>query len=375
MAVLVEEGPLAHTTQLLPLDGRGDLVGEGDLEVQFEQVLQNLRQSLAAGGAGMEDIVRLHLYSKRAEDAATIQRLLADTFSGTHKPAVSQVVTHLPHPKALVAMDAVAASSHDEDEVRVHQASSLAGANRQGHVAIMPQGNKVYLSGQTAPGDMAESTVGVMKSLLATLAYMGLEASDIVQVKAFMHPIADAERVADTVRSFFRAGPAPPFVAVEWHDASYLSYLSLDEQEGPVPIEIEVLASRGPTGGESPDPVTYSTPPWLGQPETYSRIAEMHAGDMVYVSGLYGRGENPRAELESMYQKLSQILDKTGSDFEHLLKGTYYVTSAEASEALNQIRTEYYPAFEAPTSSKMPVRATGQPNTTVTFDMIGGVPR
>lgn len=373
MAVAVDDAPLAHTTQVLPVDENGELVG-GDLQQQYDQVLANLQKTLDAGSAGMNDVVQLRFYVKNEGDAPRIRKMVAETYDGSHKPAVSYVVTHLPNPDALLAADAVAVSSNNSEGVTIHRASDLAGPANQGHAAIMPRGNKVYLSGQTVPGNMMESTVGVMQSLLATAAYMGLDASDIVQVKAFMHPIAETEAVADTVRSFFRTGAAPPFVAVEWHDASYLSYLSLDEDEGPVPIEIEILLSRGTTEPEDTEAVTYNTVPWMEQPEYYSRVAEIHSGRMLYVSSLYGTGDTPRAELESIYQTLGDILEETGSGFDQLVKGTYYVTNRASSEALNQIRTEYYPAFEAPTSSKMPVRATGKPGTTVSFDMIGVIP-
>jgi enamine deaminase RidA (YjgF/YER057c/UK114 family) len=374
MAITIDDVPLAHTGQMLPIDRNGDLVGRSDLEQQYGRVMDNLRQALKAGNSSMNQTVQLRFYVKHEVDTDTVRQLLAKTFSGSHKPTVSYVVSHLPHPEALVAADAVALSSNDSRAVSVHRGSDLPGTADQGDVAIMPRGNKVYLSGQTEPGQMIESTVNVMKSLLGTAAWVGLDASDIVQVKAFMHPIADAEAVEDTVRSFFREGLAPPFVAVEWHDASYLSYLSLEEEDGPVPIEIEILLSRGETEAEDSEAVTYSTPPWMGQPEYYSRIAEMHSGRMLFVSGLYAEAENPRAELEAMYQQMGSILDRTGSGFEHLLKGTYYVTNEASSVALNQIRPEYYPSYEAPTSSKMPVRATGRSNSTVTFDMIGVIP-
>ncbi len=375
MAVTVDDVPLAHTSQMLPLDQNGDLVGSGDLSEQYDRVMQNLRQSLKAGSSSIDRTVQVRFYLKRQEDTQTVRKLMAETFSGEHKPTVSYVVSHLPHPEALIAADAVAVSSSESGDVTIHRASGIPGSSRQGHVSIMPRGNKVYLSGQTEDGQMIESTVQVMKSLLGTAAWLGLDATDVIQVKAFMHPIADARAVEDTVRSYFREGLAPPFVAVEWYDASYLSYLSLDEEDGPVPIEIEILLSRGTTEPEDTEAVTYSTPPFMAQPEYYSRVAEMHSGRMVFVSGLYAEAENPRAELEAMYQQLGDILDRTGSGFELLLKGTYFVTNEASSVALNEIRPEYYPSYKAPTSSKMPVRATGNPNSTVTFDMIGVIPQ
>src|SRR4051812_13318031 len=41
-AVVVEDAPLAHTAQLLPLNQQGQLVGQGAASRQIDQVLNNL---------------------------------------------------------------------------------------------------------------------------------------------------------------------------------------------------------------------------------------------------------------------------------------------------------------------------------------------
>lgn len=43
-------------------DAEGHLVGEGDICRQYEQILQNIQEVMAAGGARMTDIVRLTIY-------------------------------------------------------------------------------------------------------------------------------------------------------------------------------------------------------------------------------------------------------------------------------------------------------------------------
>ena len=51
-AVVVQGQPLVHTRQLLPLDREGKLVGEGSLDKQIEQVLNNLDAVLDGRGIG-----------------------------------------------------------------------------------------------------------------------------------------------------------------------------------------------------------------------------------------------------------------------------------------------------------------------------------
>jgi enamine deaminase RidA (YjgF/YER057c/UK114 family) len=43
-------------------DAQGNLVGEGDICRQYEQVLSNIQEVMATGGAKMNDIVRLTIY-------------------------------------------------------------------------------------------------------------------------------------------------------------------------------------------------------------------------------------------------------------------------------------------------------------------------
>lgn len=43
-------------------DPDGNLIGKGDICRQYEQILQNIQEVMAAGGAQMNDIVRLTIY-------------------------------------------------------------------------------------------------------------------------------------------------------------------------------------------------------------------------------------------------------------------------------------------------------------------------
>jgi enamine deaminase RidA (YjgF/YER057c/UK114 family) len=43
-------------------DPEGNLIGEGDICRQYEQILQNIQEVMGAGGAKMTDIVRLTIY-------------------------------------------------------------------------------------------------------------------------------------------------------------------------------------------------------------------------------------------------------------------------------------------------------------------------
>ena len=68
----------------------------------------------------------------------------------------------------------------------------------------------------------------------------------------------------------------------------------------------------------------------------FSRVARMAAGPTIYTSGLYGASRgNGGAETREIFEHLRELLGKTGSDFKHLVKATYYVSSDEAGAKLN----------------------------------------
>jgi enamine deaminase RidA (YjgF/YER057c/UK114 family) len=58
--VVVVEGPVrtVHVGGQNAVDGYGNIVGKGDIAAQTDQVLANLREALAAGGAGPEHVVK-----------------------------------------------------------------------------------------------------------------------------------------------------------------------------------------------------------------------------------------------------------------------------------------------------------------------------
>lgn len=75
-------------------DVQGNLVGEGDVCRQYEQILANIRDVMAAGGAEMTDIVKLTIYCTdrdaflaKARECAQIYK----KFFGDYYPASTLV--------------------------------------------------------------------------------------------------------------------------------------------------------------------------------------------------------------------------------------------------------------------------------------------
>lgn len=364
-AAVVKPGPLVLTTNFLPMDAAGRLVGAGDTEAQIAQVLENVRRALATVDADFDDLVKVNVYAADQEAVTQVRAAFAETFTGTAKPAVTYAVGRLRHPEARVAMDVVAVTPRAHEEPGFYRAADVYGPEGQGHAAVMPAGGHVYVSGQVARGDdLIAAMRETFEASLARLSYMGLSTEDITQVKIFLDDIERVDTVEQELARYFRHRPAPPFVSLEWVHEGF-------------DIEIEMLASRSTPSAERPadDNISYTTPPGMREVPVYSRVAEIHGGDVVFISGLYGDPSLSGAEqIEDIFSQMKEILPETGADFDHLAKGTYYVTDWEIVRHLGTVRGQYYDPKRPPTSSLIPIRGVGQPGRALTIDFIGVVP-
>ncbi len=359
-AVVVRPAPLALTTNFLPLDQSGDLVGEEDVTAQISQVLNNVETALGTVGASLDDIVKLNVYASSDEVTHQVREHFSDTFSGETKPAITFAVGNLERPGAQVAMDVVAVAPEGTDDAAVHTLDTLASREPHGDVSVLPPQGHVYVSGQVARGEnMIEAMRTTFEASLARLSYMGLPASSIEQVKIFTSDIQNVDTVETALAEYFRGQTAPPIVSLEWvHD-------SFD-------IEIEMIASLDSSQIERDRTITYDTPPGISANPYYSRIATIHTGSVVYVSGLYGDPSGTGEEqIRQIYSQFEEILPEAGTDFNHLAKGQYYVTDWDILGALGTVRGEYYKPTRPPTSSLIPVRGIGEPDAKITIDLVG----
>ncbi|MDB5262769.1 MAG: Endoribonuclease, partial [Adhaeribacter sp.] len=213
-AVVVEEVPLAHTTQLMPLNPQGELVGRGDISKQVNQVLANISQVLKEADSKIENLVKLNIYLAHPGLEPTVQAQLAQRFKATFKPAVSYVVSDLNAPGALVAMDAIATAvlPANNQGVKYFRSKALGKNSDPVQVALLPAGGVVYVSGQADKGALPEATRGTLQQLKATLAHLDLQLEDVVQLKCFIYPVTGVALVEKEIEQFFKGKTIPPVI-------------------------------------------------------------------------------------------------------------------------------------------------------------------
>ncbi len=60
-----------HVAGTVSFDEDANVVGVGDMKAQVLQILDNIKTSLAAGGASPSDVVRINVYTLDTDDCST----------------------------------------------------------------------------------------------------------------------------------------------------------------------------------------------------------------------------------------------------------------------------------------------------------------
>lgn len=362
-AVVCDNLSLVHTTQIVPFDERGQIIAT-DAFTQTSRALSDLSAVIEPFDCSYATIIKLNICIRSTNNIPLVRRALAQTFGYyTNKPAASFVVTSLPHPDALVAIDAVAVPRLQISRLTLPIADPIVPLQFQ-PFGIRPasrhvRGPLVYVSGMADTNSLPEATRITLKKLMSAIGGLGLGMSNVLQLKAFFQPMSEVAVVRKAIVDFFQNN-APPTVFVEW----------ISPGPNP-PIEIELVASGKPDETNNNDSVVFLTPSGTTSTKVFSRVAQVNHGKLIYVSGLYGSNEqSPGDEVRQIFQLLGELLPTTGSDFEHLVKATYYVSDDLAGEKLNESRPQFYNPMGPPAASKAKVRGVGIAGKTAMIDMI-----
>jgi enamine deaminase RidA (YjgF/YER057c/UK114 family) len=101
---------MVYISGQVPLDREGNLVGPGNFRRQAEQVFENLKGALTAGGATLPDVVKLTIYVRDMSHLADL-RVVRDRYVNMSAPPASTLVevSRLFREDVLLEVEAVAA--------------------------------------------------------------------------------------------------------------------------------------------------------------------------------------------------------------------------------------------------------------------------
>lgn len=369
-AVIVENAALAYTAQFLPVTPTGEIAGV-DVDRQASTVLDHLSSVLKSFQSDLSQVVKLNVYVTNADITPVVRSVIARRFASGLKPAVSFVQTRLPHPDALVAMDAVGAFESKRSAFSRIRGSQLPIRAPFAQAAALENAPRVYISGQAEKGlSLAAATAKTLASLKTTLDHLGLSKDHVVQVKCFLTPMSDVRSAETAIADFF--GPAtprdavqvaPPCVFVEW--------------ESSLPIEIEFIVgvlphATAPNDSTSPrEPLEFITPPGMTASPVFCRVVRVNDPRTIFISGLFAKdATDGTGQVTQVFEQLQEILKASGSDLRHLAKATYYVSDNDTSAKLNELRPKFYDPQRPPAASKAQVFGVGLAGRSLTLDMI-----
>ena len=342
-SIRVERGGLAHTGMLHGGSAGQEASGVSEIAEQIEAITRHY-------GSTLGDVAKLNLYVAET-DPASIHRIETEVERRWPRgacPALTLIPSPIPGGTSSVAADAVIAVPANHDTVTRHS----------GQAAVMPAGPDIlYVSGRAASGDLAEATAETMRQLFDVLAHLGSNPADVVQVKAFIQPMSRWETVQNEIDRAFGDTASPPVVYVAWTSPSRAT-------------EIELIAAAPERQGAEAG-ISYVTPPGDQASPVYSRVARVHADEVIYIGGIVaGNAATPEGEVRSVLDELGRLAEAAGSNLSHLAKATYYVSAKPASTMLNRLRPEYYLPTRPPAASKISVTTIGVADRTLLLDMV-----
>lgn len=358
-AVVVEDRALAHTAQLGPVDAAGTVQGDS-LDAQLGQVVQHLAAVLGDVGAGLDSIARLNVYVAEDALASEATGLLKAHLGPEAHPAVTIIVSRAADPAVLVTADAVAAVAPERapDAVTRHTSNALPAPRGAAHVAVLPAGRTLYISGMAARGtdNLAEASTGTMEQLHDVLALNEVSAEHVVHLKNFMKPPEGVAEAEEAMAAFYPGAAAPPMTFVHWLNG--------------LPAEIELIAWL-PGPGDGAETVSLRWRPEEDRSPVYCRFAVVDSPVRIYTKGFTASAAlDAEGQVHNIFGQLHATLNPLGSDFRHLVKATYYVTAEDTSTALNAIRPAYYDPERPPAASKATVVGSGSEDKRLVLDMI-----
>lgn len=106
--VKVEGGRLLFVSGCVALDGKGKLVGKGDVTKQTEQVMENLKAVIEAAGGSLADVIKVTNYMRDAREFPKLAEVRARYLTPPYPASTMIEVSRLIHEDMLVEIEAVA---------------------------------------------------------------------------------------------------------------------------------------------------------------------------------------------------------------------------------------------------------------------------
>ena len=103
----IQVGDTLYISGQAAVDASGNVVGEGDCEVQTRQVMANIRTVVKAVGGSMDNVVKITCFLTDVADYPVYNKVRAETFPSNPPASSTVIVAALVRPEFLVEVEAV----------------------------------------------------------------------------------------------------------------------------------------------------------------------------------------------------------------------------------------------------------------------------
>ena len=108
LAVEAQGRQTLHVSGQVPDDGKGNLVGKGDIRAQTIQVFENIKALVEAAGGTMENVVKLGIFVTDIQFRDTITEVRRQYLKEPFPAATMVEISRLVSPDWLLEIEAVA---------------------------------------------------------------------------------------------------------------------------------------------------------------------------------------------------------------------------------------------------------------------------
>lgn len=90
------------------VDGKGEIVGKGDMRAQMRQVHENIKAVLAAAGATFENVVKTTTFVTNVEEYRKHADIRKEFLGSYYPPSTVVEISRLARPEFMIEIEAVA---------------------------------------------------------------------------------------------------------------------------------------------------------------------------------------------------------------------------------------------------------------------------
>ncbi|MEZ9762097.1 Rid family hydrolase [Vibrio splendidus] len=201
----------------LPVNPKtGELV-LGDVKVQAQQCLTNIKAIVESIGHGMYDVVRVNVYLKNIQDIDAVNEVYSSFFHGYFPTRTVLSVSALPLEGALVQMDAVISNGEGTYPQAACELVKIARNTQYAPVSSLSTQTVAFShynhisaqlpidpqSGNIVVGGAKEHAIQCLKNIKSILENVDVPLDDIVKVNIHVRSLDDLAAVNEVYTTFF----------------------------------------------------------------------------------------------------------------------------------------------------------------------------